>query len=64
MQKGFLHTENGEKKQVYLLEDKDLENTQFGKKNCKEHVYMGYLIIGTIAFGLGIAISLKRLNGK
>ena len=64
MQKGFLHTENGEKKQVYLLEEKDLENSQFGNKNWKEHVYMGYLIIGTIAFGLGIAISLKRLNGK
>jgi hypothetical protein len=64
MQKGFLHTETGEKKQVYLLEEKDLENSQFGKKNWKEHVYMGYLIIGTIAFGLGIAISLKRLNGK
>lgn len=65
MQRAFLHTENGEKKQVYLLDEKDLENaTQFGKKNWKEHIYMGYLIIGSIAFALGIAISLKRLNGK
>jgi hypothetical protein len=34
------------------------------KQNLKEHLYMGYLIIGTIAFTLGILISLKRLNGK
>lgn len=34
------------------------------KQNFKEHLYMGYLIIGTIAFSLGILISLKRLNGK
>ena len=34
------------------------------KQNLKEHLYMGYLIVGTIAFTLGILISLKRLNGK
>jgi hypothetical protein len=64
MQKAYLYTDGGNKKEVYLLDDKDLENSQFGKKNWKEHVYMGYLIIGSIAFALGIAISLKRLNGK
>lgn len=46
--------ENDLKKQV--AEDK--------KQNIKEHLYMGYLIIGTIAFTLGILISLRRLNGK
>lgn len=34
------------------------------KQNIKEHLYMGYLIIGTIAFTLGILISIRRLNGK
>jgi len=34
------------------------------KSNLKEHLYMGYLIVGTIAFTLGILISVKRLNGK
>ncbi len=34
------------------------------KQNVREHLYMGYLIVGTIAFTLGILISLKRLNGK
>ena len=34
------------------------------KQNIKEHLYMGYLIVGTLAFTLGILISLKRLNGK
>ena len=34
------------------------------KQNFKEHLYMGYLIVGTLAFTLGILISLKRLNGK
>ncbi len=65
MQKAILYTEIGEKKPVYLLDEKDLENTKkFQKTNWREHIYIGYLIIGTIAFTLGIAISLKRLNGK
>lgn len=65
MQKAFLYTENGNKKDVYLLDEKDIQNSQqFNKKNWKEHIYIGYLIIGSIAFALGIAISLKRLNGK
>lgn len=34
------------------------------KQNIKEHLYMGYLVVGTLAFTLGILISLKRLNGK
>lgn len=34
------------------------------KQNLREHLYMGYLIVGTIAFTLGILISLRRLNGK
>jgi hypothetical protein len=34
------------------------------KQNIKEHLYIGYLIVGTLAFTLGILISLKRLNGK
>lgn len=34
------------------------------KQNLKEHLYIGYLIVGTLAFTLGIVISLKRLNGK
>jgi hypothetical protein len=34
------------------------------KQNLKEHLYMGYLIVGTLAFTLGIYISIKRINGK
>lgn len=65
MQKAILLTENGNKKQVFLLDEKDVENSQnFNKKNWREHLYMGYLIVGTVAFALGIAISLKRLNGS
>ena len=41
---------------------KEIDNDK--KTNLKEHLYMGYLIIGTIAFTLGILISIKRLNGK
>lgn len=64
MQKAVLYLDNGDKKQVYLLDDNDIESSNnFKKKNWKEHLYMGYLIVGTIAFALGIAISLKRLNG-
>ena len=47
-------------------EDKDLKEVVADdrKQNLKEHLYMGYLIIGTIAFTLGILISIRRLNGK
>ena len=38
--------------------------TKDKKQNIKEHLYIGYLVVGTIAFTLGILISLKRLNGK
>ena len=41
---------------------KELEKEK--KANLKEHLYMGYLIIGTIAFTLGILISIKRLKDK
>jgi hypothetical protein len=65
MQKAILLTEDGNKKQVFLLDEQDVQNSQnFNKKNWREHLYMGYLIVGTIAFALGIAISLKRLNGS
>jgi len=47
-------------------EDKELRDVVSNdrKQNLKEHLYMGYLIIGTIAFTLGILISVRRLNGK
>jgi hypothetical protein len=45
-------------------EDLKKEIANDRKTNIKEHLYMGYLIIGTIAFTLGILISIKRLNGK
>jgi ribosomal protein L18 len=34
------------------------------KQNIKEHLYIGYLIVGTIAFTIGIFVSLKRLKGN
>lgn len=40
------------------------ELTEQKKQNLKEHLYMGYLIVGTIAFTLGILISLKRLKAE
>jgi hypothetical protein len=65
MQKAILYLDNGDKKEVFLLDEKDLaKSIEFQKKNWKEHIYIGYLIIGSIAFALGIAISLKLLNGS
>jgi hypothetical protein len=64
MQKALLYLEDGNKKEVYLLDEKDLDSSkEFQKKNWKEHIYIGYLIIGSVAFSLGIWISLKRING-
>ena len=64
MKKGILHTEEG-RKQVVILDEKQFADLiEQKKKNFKEHLYMGYLIVGTIAFTLGIALTVKRLNGK
>ena len=65
MQKAFLYTEDGKKKDVYILDEKDAQNIEkTDKKKWKEHLYSGYLIVGTIAFILGIVISIKRLYRK
>jgi hypothetical protein len=48
--------ETNEELQMQMAKDK--------KQNIKEHLYIGYLVVGTLAFTLGILISLKRLNGK
>ena len=57
---------DGKKSDAFVPESsEDLQKqiTDDKKQNLKEHLYMGYLIVGTIAFTLGILISLKRLNG-
>ena len=62
-----LKDENNKVVKAFIPENnEDLEKqiTDVKKQNLKEHLYMGYLIVGTIAFTLGILISLKRLNGK
>lgn len=66
MRKIVLFDESGNKFEGFTPEEeKDLKEqvTNDRKQNLKEHLYMGYLIVGTIAFTLGILISIKRLNG-
>lgn len=58
---------NGNSSDAFIPESNEELEKQISddrKQNLKEHLYMGYLIVGTIAFTLGILISLKRLNGK
>jgi hypothetical protein len=58
---------NGKKSEAFVPESNEELEKQIAdnkKQNIKEHLYMGYLIVGTIAFTLGILISLRRLNGK
>lgn len=67
MKKIKIIDESGNTSNAVMSEaDQDLkkEIDKEKKANLKEHLYMGYLIIGTIAFTLGILISIKRLNGK
>ena len=59
--------DNGNQSVAYTPENESEFREQVAKdkkQNIKEHLYIGYLIVGTIAFTLGILISLKRLNGK
>lgn len=57
---------DGKQSEAYLEDEKSIKDVVADdrKQNLKEHLYMGYLIVGTLAFTLGIIISLKRLNGK
>lgn len=58
---------DGKKSDAFVPESSEDLQKQISddkKQNLKEHLYMGYLIVGTIAFTLGILISLRRLNGK
>jgi len=67
MKKIKIIDESGNTSQAVMSDaDKDLkkELEKEKKANLKEHLYMGYLIIGTIAFTLGILISIKRLKDK
>jgi len=67
MKRITLVEDNGKKSQAFVPESpEDLQKQMSDdkKQNLKEHLYMGYLIVGTIAFTLGILISLRRLNGK
>ena len=59
--------DNGNQSVAYTPENEAEFREQVAKdkkQNIKEHLYIGYLIVGTVAFTLGILISLKRLNGK
>lgn len=57
----------GNKYNATITEEKDNISKAIAndrKQNFKEHLYIGYLVVGTIAFSLGILISLKRLKSK
>lgn len=59
--------ENGTKQSAIIAENSDeVKHVVMTEKKAifKENLYIGYLVIGTIAFTLGILITLKRLNGK
>jgi hypothetical protein len=67
MKKIQIKEENGKTTEAFVpesTEDLQKQVADDRKQNLKEHLYMGYLIVGTIAFTLGILISLRRLNGK
>ena len=67
MGKVIMLDDNGNTVNEYMSnEDKNLQSQidKEKKANLREHLYMGYLIIGTIAFTLGILISIRRLKNS
>jgi hypothetical protein len=67
MRKIIIRESNGQTYDAFVPENEEdvrLQIAKDKKQNLKEHLYMGYLIIGTLAFTLGILISLKRLKGE
>ena len=66
MRRVIIQDNSGKDIDAFVPESKEDLESQIKndrKQNLKEHLYMGYLMIGTLAFLLGIVISLKRLNG-
>jgi hypothetical protein len=67
VKKVVINDSNGNSQDAYIAEkDDDVKSliANDRRQTMKEHLYMGYLVVGTIAFTLGILISLRRLNGK
>jgi hypothetical protein len=67
MGKVIMLDDNGNTVNEYMSkEDQNLQSQidKEKKANLREHLYMGYLIIGTIAFTLGILISIRRLKNS
>lgn len=65
MQKAYLFTDDGKRQDVYLLDAQDVNEMRTEKKsNFKDHLYIGYLVIATLAFGLGFILTLKKLKAK
>jgi len=58
---------DGQSTTAFIPENSDEITNQIDKdrkQKLKENLYIGYLIVGTLAFTLGILISIKRINGK
>ena len=67
MKRVEIKDENGRVSNAFIPESNDELKKQLNedrKQTLKEHLYIGYLMIGTIAFSLGILISLRRLKGQ
>lgn len=68
MQKIILIDDKGAKRNGYIEESNDDNPSSLikddRKNNFKEHLYMTYLVFGTMAFAFGIYISLRRLKAS
>jgi hypothetical protein len=45
-------------------EDLQAQISRNKKQNLKEHLYLGFLMLGIVSFGIGIYISVLRLKGN
>lgn len=68
MQKVILIDDTGVKRNGYIEDSKDDTPSALIKddrrNNFKEHLYITYLVFGTLAFAFGIYISLRRLKAS
>lgn len=68
MQKVILIDDTGVKRNGYIQDSKDDNPSDLIKddrrNNFKEHLYITYLVFGTLAFAFGIYISLRRLKAS
>ena len=67
MRNVIIKENDGKENHAFITESNEELQAQISrnkKQNFKEHLYLGFLMLGIVSFGIGIYISVLRLKGN